>query len=664
MIIKFDKKYCQNFEEAVKTEWLEVNSLGAYSSSTIYGLNSRKEHGLFIVPSADKTNKINLLAKLEETVFVKDFSFELSSNRYEKSVYPNGYTHLNGFELNPFPTFHYKISDRRLDKSVLLLHDKNVLVVRYELKNNGDPVKLIIKPIIAARHANDLVKDVQGINSDSYMAENVVKIAPRADLPELNLSFREGEYTPAALWYHNFYYNNGFSNNSPEHKNKEDLLNPGFFTHTLYPYDSFEIYISLDEWHDFDYEYLYRKEKEYRQNIDKKFKKLPLFIQDISKKLETIPLFKDQLNFACFPDYYIPHCNMRNSILAMNDALINQKNKNKIQKFIESCIPKLKNGLLHDDTQTVGQIPSILADTGLHLINLSYHAFRFFKDNEFLENSLFNSLVDIIESFRKGTDFNIYMDKDGLIFSGDKHTNTGAIPVLDEKNLVVRYGKLVEVNIFWLNALYIMRFFSKELSKPRLEKKFTKLIENASSSFIDKFWNEENQRLYDVIRDNVEDKTFRFNQVYALSIPFQILEKEKGKHLLYSIKEELLTSYGLRSLSSKDDNYKGQLEFDSFPLDNNIFMGAVWPSTLGEFIMGCVNYGDIKAEAIEITKIIENFEKLFKQDCLAYFAEYLDGDKPHRAKGNAASILNMLSILKASFYFYKTANSNKLDITV
>jgi predicted glycogen debranching enzyme len=664
MIIKFDKKYCQNFEEAIKTEWLEVNSLGAYSSSTIYGLNSRKEHGLFIVPSPGKTNKINLLAKLEETVFVKDFSFELSSNQYENSVYPNGYTYLNGFELNPFPTFHYKISDRRLDKSILLLHDKNMLVVRYELKNNGDPVKLIIKPIIAARHANDLIKDVQGINSDSYMTENVVKIAPRADLPELNLSYQKGEYTPAALWYHNFYYNCGVNKNSNIQNNKEDLLNPGFFTYTLFPYDSFEIYISLDEWLDFDYEYLYRKEKEYRQNIDKKFNKLPLFIQDISKKLETVPLFKDQLNFACFPDYYVPQCNMRNSILAMNDALIIQKNKNKIQKFIEFCIPKIKNGLLHDDTQPTGQIPSIFADTGLHLINLSYHAFRFFKNNEFLEKSLFNSLVDIIESFRKGTDYNIYMDKDGLIFSGDKLTNTGNITVLDEKNLVVRYGKLVEVNIFWLNALYIMRFFSKEINKPRLEKKFTKLIENASTNFINKFWNEENQRLYDLIRDDVQDKTFRFNQVYALSLPFQILEKEKGKHLLYSIKEELLTNYGLRSLSNKDDKYAGTLESNSSPLGNEKFMGAVWPSTIGDFIVGCVNYGDIKAEAIEITKIIENFEQLFKQDCLGYFSEYLDGDKPYKAKGNAASILNILSILKASFYFHKTTNKNKLDITV
>ena len=62
MNIKFDEKYIKNFDEAVKIEWLETNKLGAYSSSTIFGLNSRKEHGLFVVPTSNPLKKINLLS--------------------------------------------------------------------------------------------------------------------------------------------------------------------------------------------------------------------------------------------------------------------------------------------------------------------------------------------------------------------------------------------------------------------------------------------------------------------------------------------------------------------------------------------------------------------------------------------------------------------------
>ena len=661
MNISFDEKYIKNFDEALKIEWLEVNNLGAYSSSTIFGLNSRKEHGLFVVPTANPLVKINLLAKFEETVFVKDFSFELSTNQYENSIYPNGYKHLQGFSLTPFPTFHYIISNRKIDKSILLLHDRNVLVVRYELKNNGDPVKLIIKPIIAARFSDDLVKDIQGINPDSYMDENVVKIAPRTDLPEINLSYQKGEYTPAALWYHNFYYNNESTNAGSASKNKEDLLNPGFFTYSLEPYDSFEIYVSLDDWYGTDYEFLLRKEKEYRQNIDKKFNKLPVFIQNVSKKLEMIPLFKDQVNFSCLPDYYKAQCNIRNSILAMNDLLIIQKKENESNKFIENCLLKLENGLLAENNRTVEQAKNCFADTSLQLINLGYHVFRFYKNFDFLEKTIYDPFVEIIDNFRKGTDYNIYMDKDGLIFSGDKNTNTSIFPILTERGHALRYGKLLEINIFWLNALYIMRFFSKELEKSRMEKKFNKLIENASINFNEKFWDEKNQRFYDLLRDQLKDDTFRINQIYALSLPFRIIEKEKGKLLLYSIKNEMLTSFGLRSLSNKDINYSGESTANIDSLNTAKFNGAVWPSSISDFIIACVNYGDINAESEELTKLIENFEHLFNRNCLGYLPEYVNGDKPHNATGSAASVLNMLSILKASLYFYRT--KNKLDIS-
>jgi predicted glycogen debranching enzyme len=653
MHISFDEKYIKNFDEAIKIEWLEINNLGAYSSSTIFGLNNRKEHGLFVVPTANPLKKINLLAKFEETVFVKDLSFELSSNQYENSIYPNGYKHLKGFSLNPFPTFHYKISDRKIDKSILLLHDRNVLVVRYELKNNGDPVKLIIKPIITARFSDDLIKDIQGINPDSYMDENVVKIAPRTDLPEINLFYHKGEYTPAALWYHNFYYNNENTSTDSKLKNKEDLLNPGFFTYSLAPYDSFEIYVSLDEWYGTDYEFLLRKEKEYRKNIDKKFNKLPEFIQNVSKKLEMIPLFKDQVNFSCLPDYYIAQCNIRNSILAMNDSLISQKKENESKKFIESCLLKLENGLLPENNIPIKQSRGCFADTSLQLINLGYHVFKFYKNSEFLEKIIFDPFIEIIDNFRKGTDFNIYMDKDGLIFSGDKNTNTSIFPILNERGQALRYGKLLEINIFWLNALYIMRFFCKELDKSRMKKKFNKLIENASTSFNEKFWDEKNQRFYDLIRDQLKDDTLRINQIYSLSLPFRIIEKEKGKQLLYSIKNEMLTSYGLRSLSNKDINYSSE--------NKSKFNGAVWPSSISDFIIACVNYGDINAESEELTKLIENFEHLFNQNCLGYLPEYLGGDKPHIAYGSVASVLNMLSIIKASFYFYRS--KNKMDIS-
>ena len=107
MKIELEKNILENFESAMKTEWLEINDLGSYSSSTIYGLNSRRFHGLFNVPAKEPGKKINLLSKFEETVFVKDHSFELSTNQYENCVYPSGNRYLEKFSLNPFPKFSF-----------------------------------------------------------------------------------------------------------------------------------------------------------------------------------------------------------------------------------------------------------------------------------------------------------------------------------------------------------------------------------------------------------------------------------------------------------------------------------------------------------------------------------------------------------------------------
>jgi len=182
-----DKNILKEFDLASQMEWLEFNNLGSYSSSTVCGLNNRRFHGLFNIHSEKDGKNINLLSKFEETVFLGEHSFELSTNQYQNSVFPLGYTYLEKFSLNPFPKFSYLIDGRRLEKTVILLHNKNLLLVRYDLKNNGDPIKLVIKPIIGGRYSHKLVENVQGINPDSYMEQNIVKIAPKSNIPELNV---------------------------------------------------------------------------------------------------------------------------------------------------------------------------------------------------------------------------------------------------------------------------------------------------------------------------------------------------------------------------------------------------------------------------------------------------------------------------------------------
>jgi len=70
MKICLEKDICSNLNVSLRKEWLEANQLGSYACSTIYGLNYRKYHGLFIIPGKGQADHQLLLSKFDESVFI------------------------------------------------------------------------------------------------------------------------------------------------------------------------------------------------------------------------------------------------------------------------------------------------------------------------------------------------------------------------------------------------------------------------------------------------------------------------------------------------------------------------------------------------------------------------------------------------------------------
>ena len=246
MKIFFEKDVCSNLDLSLKKEWLEANQLGSYACSTIYGLNYRRYHGLFAVPVKNGTGHVLLLSKFEESVFIGSQVFELSANRFKGGIHPDGYRYLQRFALDPFPKFTYLIDGRRLEKTLFLLHDSNTLIIRYTNKNQGPPLKLILKPILASRDVSGLTHENNKINTDSYSDNRVVKMSPRPDMPELSIYYLKGDYTRAPLWYYGFMYSGSAEESGHNEGETEDLFNTGFFTCTLDTYESMDLYITTD----------------------------------------------------------------------------------------------------------------------------------------------------------------------------------------------------------------------------------------------------------------------------------------------------------------------------------------------------------------------------------------------------------------------------------
>jgi len=650
MKVCFEKDICSNLDVSLRKEWLEVNQLGSYACSTIYGLNYRKYHGLFVVPSQSGQHHNLLLSKFEESVFIGSQVYEISANNFTGGIHPDGYKYLQRFCIDPFPTFTYLIDGRRLEKTMFMLHDQNTLIIRYTNKNQGLPLKLILKPILASRDISDLTHESQKINTDSYHDDKVVRIAPKPEVPELSIYYLKGDYIQAPLWYYNYKYTDKLEVENKSAGEKEDLFNTGFFSCELDTYESLELYITVDELSELNYDILCREEKEYRKKYRSRLKSTSIMIKDISKRIESLCLSRGNNSFLQFPDYPYTHLNSRNTILSLFGYTLVEKNTIRIRDTLIYLISKLEKGLLpNHPTKSDDGDPSV--DTSLLLIYFMIYFFNATKDVALLENVIYEPAISIIDAITEGTDYNTYRDKDGLIFSGANDISVSSFPSLPDDTDPVRYGKMLELNTLYYSALKSLEFFSRELKKNKLAKKYAEMAALTRKSFLSKFWDESQVQFSDVIRENYRNNAFRINQLFLVALPFSVLDDTLGLNVLKQLEGELLTPFGLRSLSYRDKNYVGKLSRIINSDDPEYYLGCVWPWSIRLYVAAVLKYrGQSKQVVDYLKKVLDNFKHVFYYDSIASLPEIFEGNPPHRRNGGVTSSLTMNEFLLAYYY--------------
>lgn len=630
MTYRLDKDVISSLEKGVEYEWLETNKLGAYASSTVLGLNTRREHGLLVIPDwADDQNKIVLLSKLEESVFIDNRLHEISTNQYQDTVFPEGFNYLSSFEIDPFPTFEFCIEDRLLRKTILLLEDRNLLLVRYELCNMGYPVKLVIKPFIAQRNFNELSHETQGVNTDSYQGDHFVRWAPRPGTPDLYIYYNDAEFYAANLWYHNFLY---VRDNGTDDNFTEDLFNPGFFQTELKPYQTLDLFVTTSEidGSDLDFERLFRREAKRRGYPEQSTRD---HLWQIKK--EWVRAVDAGNESSRLPTSFLKKTgHMRDTLFSMQTCLLSKKHIDLFKTNYLSIAGLLQGGLLpihypaHKDKNHYSA-----ADLSLYFINLGFYYFKISRDLKFFESDILDLYRSIIDNYLKGTSFNIYCDKDGLIFCGDKYTSVSWIPLTNGDDHVLRYGKLLEVNALWYNALKIVEFFHSKLHRTRQAKKYAKLAENVAQQFNNSFPIEHKFAFYDFIRQDKKCLDFRINQIIPLALPFCMVPKSFGKKVLFRIDEELKTPYGLRSQSPNDESYR---KYENRNLSRKIpefYTGAIWPWTISFYIQARINYKTGEHSTSRLRDYLSSVLQLMDRGILGYVPEVIQDDEHVRQAG-------------------------------
>ena len=283
-------------------------------------------------------------------------------------------------------------------------------------------------------------------------------------------------------------------------------------------------------------------------------------------------------------------------------------------------------------------------DAALLFINCVYLYYEATKDMEFVRE-VYPVMERIMDGYQSGTKFGIHMDTDGLICAGEGLAQVTWMDVrVGEILPTPRHGKPVVINAYWYNALKIMETFTEETETSRY---YAQLAEKVRDSFTEKFWMSQKNCLKDLVSGTEADTQIRCNQIWALSMPFTMLEPEKERKIVETVFEKLYTFYGMRTLEEADPEFHPYYEGAMEKRDMAYHQGTVWTFPLGVYYLAYLKVHAYSERAKQdVKEQLEVLECALKEGCIGQLPEIYDGKNPVSSKGCFAQAWSVGELLR------------------
>ncbi|MFW6134421.1 MAG: amylo-alpha-1,6-glucosidase, partial [Elusimicrobiota bacterium] len=641
-----------DFYNFMNKEWLVTNGMGGYAYSTISGANTRRYHGLLISSPKKGRGRKHLLSKYEDILLVNGKEYNIGTNNYPEERYPQGYIYLKQFDLDPVPTFIFSAGGVDIQKQIFMVHGEDTTVIKYEILNAPEDtsVSIIARPIITARDHHNLHKKNTNINTDSLQEKNTVKLSPYKGIPDIFISHdKDTVYRKNPDWYYNFKYDKEAEQFGEP--GMEDGFSPGEFFIPLEKGKSRALVASLNPYYSFDSDKMLKSEIKRKENIYENIEYNNPYIKQLVQAADSFIIKRADgktsiaAGYPWFDDWG------RDAMISLPGLTLTRKEYQEAREILKTFAQYTDKGMLPNVFPGQGEQPMYnTVDASLWFFWSVYKYAQYTGDYKFIKREIYPALMDIINHYKNGTRFNIHMDKDGLIFAGEEGTQlTWMDAKIGDWVVTPRIGKPVEIQALWYNALNIMEDFTRRFGFQEDADEYQNLASKVKNNFNNKFWNEKKECLYDVV-DNLEGENeaeIRPNQIFALGLPFKILKREKEKKVLNTIEKELLTPFGLRSLSPGEKGYKGIYRGDILQRDSSYHQGTVWAWLMGPFADAYFKVNGISPRTKEkMGGILRPLLESMKEEGLGTIAEVFDGDMPHLPGGCISQAWSVAEILR------------------
>lgn len=624
--ISWNKRDLVNLEFTLNREILRSNSKGAFTATTMIGCNTRKYHGLLVVPQPqlDNYNHV-LLSSLDETIIENKEEFHLGVHMYPNGVFaPRGHKYLRDFTADPMPKLTYRIGNVVLNKELIFSMSEARIFVRYTLVESASPITLRILPFLAFRNVHMLTHENYEASRKVELVKNGASWQLYKDYSRLYIQFSKAvEYTHVPHWYYNMFYIREYERG---YEAAEDQFVPGFFEIQMKQGDSVILSASLEE----ENTAMIRRQCEAEEK-----RLLPQHdYADCLVKASQQFIYKDERGtrlWAGFP--WFGSCS-RDMFLSLPGIALAQGDEKTFKESLDYLIGRMQGPFFPHKYYQKSLYYTAVDSPLWFFYNLQLYEKMLHKDKKLIWKKYGEVMTTILESFIAGTNFNVHVQDNGLLYAGNADLALTWMNVFAQgKPWTPRTGMAIEVNALWYNALrYAVELLKVAEPKNALAEKWQLVADKVKASFADIFINKETGGFYDFVNENEKNALVRPNMMIAAALPFTPMDEVMQKQAFDITYSELLTPRGIRSLSPNSETYVGMTIGNHSERERAYHNGTVFPWLIALFADLSVKlFG--KSSASYLEEIYQGFEVAIQENGIGTISEIYDGNPPHEARG-------------------------------
>ena len=616
--------------------YLLTNGLGGFSSMTMTGSAARNDHAVLMACVKAPNHRYNMVHRLAETLWIGEKQFPLSTQEFAAEPSETGYRYLSAFVYEGSPLWKFQIAGVEVHKEIGMKHGENTVAIRYRIQNRKKcPVTLEVTPFFQfTKKGEDLSPEQKMARRENVIASNGLELKFTTNGTVVGIE------ETRELYYYSYDVCDGRRETGSAMADHRLSLTVSAEKEAV-----LKIVYSLEDAKQ-DADVIFKEMKQYQKTLKEQAGFRSPVACELAKSADAFVSRRESTGgstilagYPFFEDWG------RDTMIALPGICIATGQYDTAKEILRTFAVHEQKGLMPNLFPEGGNEPLYnTVDAALLFVNCVYLYYEATKDQAFVEE-MYPVMERILKGYREGTDYGIHMDEDGLILAGEGLWQVTWMDVrVGEILPTPRHGKPVEINAYWYNAVCIMERFADLLDQ---KWEYPGLKEQVKQSFAEQFWMEEKHCLKDLVSDTEADRQIRCNQIWAVSMPFTMLEPEKEREVVETVFETLYTPYGLRTLEMADGEFHPFYEGPMEERDMAYHQGTVWTFPLGAYYLAFLKVNGYTKGAKEIVKDqLEILESALREGCIGQLPEIYDGENPTRSKGCFAQAWSVGELLR------------------